>query len=110
MSVQLRESPQGFGTEDVFVKTDKGHHESCIQTSESSLPRRLRTLLLSVDGQSPFRVYAQTLENYGDVAAMFSELRDGGYVVLAGEARASRGSRVAGVMERLSALTPKSAG
>lgn len=81
MSMQgVSNSEIRFQADDVLVKTDKGIHESRVQTSESALPRQLRTLLLAVDGKSPFRVYARTLENYGDVQAIYGKLKAGGYV------------------------------
>ena len=102
---------RSFHTEDVLIKTEQGHRESRMQTSQSSLPRRLRTLLLSVDGTSPFRVYAKTLENYGDVAAMFNQLRQEGYVQLLEEARTqTQVDRLEGFRKRLASLGLKNAG
>ena len=93
---------RSFHTEDVFIKTEQGHRGSRVHTSQSSLPRRLRTLLRSVDGHSPFRVYARTLENYGDVAARFNELRDHGYVqLLETDEAQTQGNRVQRLRKRL---------
>lgn len=69
-----------FHPRDVLVKTEKGNRESRIQTAESSLPRRLRTLLMVVDGKTPFHVYEETLANYGDVASLYEALVTGGYL------------------------------
>ena len=78
-----------FDPQDVLVKTEKGNQESRIQTSESSLPRRLRTLLMVVDGKTPFHVYEQTLENYGDVASLYEALVTGGYLACQGRGGAA---------------------
>lgn len=69
-----------FHPGDVLVKTEKGNRESRIQTAESSLPRRLRTLLMVVDGKTPFHVYEETLANYGDVGSLYEALVTGGYL------------------------------
>lgn len=93
MSIQRAQAPEDsdFHPADILVKTDKGNRESRIQTSESTLPRRLRTLLMVVDGKTPFRVYAETLANYGDVASLYEALETGGYI-----ARLRRGNTAAG--------------
>ncbi len=69
-----------FHPRDVLVKTEKGNQESRIQTAESSLPRRLRTLLMVVDNKTPFHVYEETLANYGDVGSLYEALVTGGYL------------------------------
>lgn len=82
MSAQQSGSPEemDFHPDDILFKTDKGNRESRIQTAESSLPRRLRTLLMVVDGKTPFHVYQQTLANYGDVASLCEVLVTNGYL------------------------------
>jgi hypothetical protein len=69
-----------FHRDDILVKTDKGNQESRKQTAESSLPRRLRSLLMVVDGKTPFHIYEGMLANYGDVASLYEALETGGYV------------------------------
>lgn len=69
-----------FGPEDIICKTPKGFEEARKQTSESSMPRRLRSLLMVVDGKSPFRTYAQTLKNHGDVEDLYASLEQAGYI------------------------------
>lgn len=77
---QLPDDQHDFLPQDILVRTEKGNRESRIQTAESSLPRRLRTLLMVVDGKTPFHVYADTLANYGDVASLYEALETGGYI------------------------------
>lgn len=69
-----------FHPRDVLFKTEKGNAESRIQTGESSLPRRLRTLLMVVDNKTPFHVYEETLANYGEVGSLYEALVTGGYL------------------------------
>lgn len=110
-TASAEEQERSFHTEDVFIKTEQGDRESRVQTPESSLPRSLRNLLLAVDGQSPFRVYAKTLEDYGDVATMFNQLRKNGYVQLLEEPEAeTEGNWLNGFRQRLSALTLRKTG
>ena len=69
-----------FSAGDILCKTPKGFEEARKQTAESSMPRRLRSLLMVVDGKSPFRTYAETLNNHGDIEELYLALEEAGYI------------------------------
>lgn len=48
----------------------------------SALPRKLRTLLISVDGRTRQSTYVKTLSSFGDVAALLDSLMQQGYIEL----------------------------
>lgn len=98
-----------FQASDILVRTDKGIRESRMQTADSALPRHQRTLLLAVDGQSPFRIYARTLENYGDVQASYAELKAGGYVQCSHETGQSEAAPLQGWLSKFKGLSLKPA-
>lgn len=50
--------------------------------SKSPLPRKLRTLLISVDGRTRQSTYVTTLSSFGDVAALLDSLQQQGYIEL----------------------------
>lgn len=49
---------------------------------KSPLPRKLRTLLISVDGRTRQSTYVTTLSSFGDVAALLDSLHQQGYIEL----------------------------
>lgn len=49
---------------------------------KSPLPRKLRTLLISVDGRTRQSIYVKTLSSFGDVAALLDSLMQQGYIEL----------------------------
>ncbi len=56
----------------VVARTARG--KAVIQHDPRDLPRRLRLLLLSIDGSRPVRLYMQTLKGFGDVGDLLIEL------------------------------------
>ena len=50
--------------------------------AKSPLPRKLRTLLISVDGRTRQSTYVKTLSSFGDVAALLDALMQQGYIEL----------------------------
>jgi hypothetical protein len=66
--------------DDVFAKTQAGVDEVRRQTG-SSIPPKLRTVLMLIDGRTPFESFKATLQTYGDVTQLFSILRDLGLIV-----------------------------
>ena len=69
-----------FAPGDILCKTPKGFEEARKQTAESGMPRRLRSLLMVVDGKSPFKTYVDTLNNHGDVGELYQALEEAGYI------------------------------
>ncbi|MBG6077145.1 hypothetical protein [Polaromonas sp. CG_9.11] len=49
---------------------------------KSSVPRKLRTLLVAVDGHTELGIYVRTLYSFGDVAALLGALEESGFVEL----------------------------
>lgn len=71
---------QEIRLEDVFAKTQFGVDEVREQAG-STLPPKLRTVLMLIDGRTPFNSFKATLHTYGDVTQLFSILRDLGLIV-----------------------------
>ena len=71
---------QEIRLEDVFAKTQFGVDEVRAQAG-STLPPKLRTVLMLIDGRTPFNSFKATLHTYGDVTQLFSILRDLGLIV-----------------------------
>lgn len=74
-----------FKPEDVYAKTELAVVE--LKHPECSLPQRLKTVLILMDGRTPYASFARTLKSYGAVDELFSVLRDLGYIVKVGEAQ-----------------------
>jgi hypothetical protein len=74
-----------FKPEDVYAKTELAVVE--LKHPECSLPQRLKTVLILIDGRTPYASFARTLKSYGAVDELFSVLRDLGYIVKVGEAQ-----------------------
>ena len=73
---------QEIRLDDVFAKTQFGVDEVRSQAG-STLPPKLRTVLMLIDGRTPFNSFKATLLTYGDVTQLFSILRDLGLIVKA---------------------------
>jgi hypothetical protein len=78
--------------DDVFAKTQSGVDE-VRRTGGSTIPPKLRTVLMLIDGRTPFESFKSTLQTYGDVTQLFSILRDLGLIVktTGGDAARDRG-------------------
>lgn len=63
-----------------MVRTQRG--DDLVQRNPRELPRRLRVLLLAIDGSHPVQLYVHTLKGFGDVADLLLELMIFGLVQL----------------------------
>lgn len=75
--------------DDIFAKTQAGVDEVRRQTG-SAVPPKLRTVLMLIDGRTPFASFKSTLQTYGDVTQLFGILRDLGLIVKASVAEPAR--------------------
>ncbi|TAG25921.1 MAG: hypothetical protein EAZ37_11090 [Burkholderiales bacterium] len=64
----------------VVERTDRGNQ--IIQRDPRQMPRRLRVLLLAIDGGQNVSLYTQTLKGFGDVSELLVELINLGMVRL----------------------------
>jgi hypothetical protein len=79
----------------VYTKTVAGME--AIKNPLADLPRRLRTLLICIDGKSSLQAYINTLTSFGDVAALMDSLREAGLIEVLGQTElGSPASRPAG--------------
>ncbi len=65
---------------DLVVRTPRG--DAVMQRNPRELPRRLRVLLLAIDGSHTVQLYVQTLKGFGDIADLLIELMAFGLVQL----------------------------
>jgi hypothetical protein len=65
---------------DVAVRTARCN--DIIRREPREIPRRLRGLLLAIDGRQPVRTYLSKLDGFGDVEALLSELATLGLIEL----------------------------
>ncbi len=72
----------------VVVRTERGNE--IIKRDPREMPRRLRVLLLAIDGGQPVTLYTQTLKGFGDVSELLIELVNLGMVRLMEPALAKR--------------------
>ena len=61
-----------YRLDEVAVRTARG--TGIIKREPRDVPRRLRAILLAIDGRQPVRAYIDTLAGFGDVEAALSEL------------------------------------
>lgn len=57
---------------DMVVRTERGN--ALVRRNPRELPRRLRVLLLAIDGSHSVQLYVQTLKGFGDIADLLVEL------------------------------------
>jgi hypothetical protein len=57
---------------DLVVRTERGN--AVVRRNPRELPRRLRVLLLAVDGTNTVQLYVQTLKGFGDIGELMVEL------------------------------------
>jgi hypothetical protein len=72
----------------VVVRTERGN--DIIKHDPRQMPRRLRVLLLAIDGGQAVNLYTQTLKGFGDVSELLVELVNLGMVRLVESALAKR--------------------
>jgi hypothetical protein len=65
---------------DYVERTERGN--DVVRRNPRELPRRLRVLLLAVDGSHTVELYVQTLKGFGDIAMLLQELMGLGLVQL----------------------------
>jgi hypothetical protein len=65
---------------DLVARTPRG--DAVVQRNPRELPRRLRVLLLAIDGSHTVQLYVQTLKGFGDIADLLVELIAFGLVQL----------------------------
>jgi hypothetical protein len=56
----------------VVLRTERGN--AVVRRNPRELPRRLRVLLLAIDGTHTVQLYVQTLRGFGDIAELLIEL------------------------------------
>jgi hypothetical protein len=64
----------------IVVRTERGN--GVVKSDPRQMPRRLRVLLLAIDGGQPVNLYTQTLKGFGDVSELLAELVNLGMVRL----------------------------
>jgi hypothetical protein len=72
----------------IVMRTERGN--ALVQSDPRQMPRRLRVLLLAIDGQQPVQLYTQTLKGFGDVSALLMELIGLGMVCVLSPAQAKQ--------------------
>lgn len=64
----------------IVMRTERGNE--IVKRDPRQMPRRLRVLLLAIDGGQPVNLYTQTLKGFGDVSELLAELVNLGLVQL----------------------------
>jgi hypothetical protein len=64
----------------IVVRTERGNE--LVKSDPRQMTRRLRVLLLAIDGAQPVQLYTQTLKGFGDVSELLLELVNLGMVSL----------------------------
>lgn len=64
----------------VVMRTERGN--DIIKRDPREMPRRLRVLLLAIDGGQPVQLYTQNLKGFGDISELLVELINLGLVRL----------------------------
>lgn len=85
----------------VVVRTSRGNE--IVKRDPRQMPRRLRVLLLAIDGGQPVNLYTQTLKGFGDVSDLLVELVNLGMVSLV-EPSLAKLQKEAGRSEQFTAL------
>ena len=79
MSLLTKQELELYGSHTV-VRTERGNE--IVKRDPREMPRRLRVLLLAIDGGQPVNLYTQTLKGFGDVSELLVELVNLGLVRL----------------------------
>jgi hypothetical protein len=85
----------------VVMRTDRGNE--IVKRDPRQMPRRLRVLLLAIDGGQAVNLYTQTLKGFGDVSELLVELVNLGMVRLV-EPHLAKQQKAAGRSEQYAAL------
>lgn len=78
----------------VYRRTALGNEAAL--NRESALPRKLRTLLIAIDGKTRLNTYVNSLHSFGDVEALLESLLQAGLVEVAHTGNAAPASPLAG--------------
>ncbi len=62
----------------IYEKTEIGR--AVITDATNPLPRKLKSLLVAIDGRTPIEQYIKNLSAFGDVESMFNSLVQTGYI------------------------------
>lgn len=85
----------------IVMRTERGNE--IVARNPRDMPRRLRVLLLSIDGAQNVKLYTQTLKGFGNVSELLIELINLGLVRVVEPALAKQ-ERAAGKSEQYAAL------
>jgi hypothetical protein len=85
----------------IVMRTERGNE--IVARNPRDMPRRLRVLLLSIDGAQNVKLYTQTLKGFGNVSELLIELINLGLVRVVEPALAKK-ERAAGKSEQYAAL------
>ncbi len=85
----------------VVMRTERGNE--IVKRDPRQMPRRLRVLLLAIDGAQPVNLYTQTLKGFGDVSELLIELVNLGMVRLV-EPILAKQAQVSGRSDQFAAL------
>jgi hypothetical protein len=85
----------------VVVRTERGNE--IVKRDPRQMPRRLRVLLLAIDGAQPVNLYTQTLKGFGDVSELLIELVNLGMVRLV-EPSLAKKAQASGRSDQFAAL------
>jgi hypothetical protein len=85
----------------IVMRTEHGNE--IVSRNPREMPRRLRVLLLSIDGAQNVKLYTQTLKGFGNVSELLIELINLGLVRVVEPALAKK-ERAAGKSEQYAAL------
>ena len=62
----------------IYTRTPQG--QAAALNPNSALPRKLRTLLISIDGKTSIETYVSSLSSFGDVASLLESLLNAGLI------------------------------
>ena len=71
-----------FQEQDVILRTEAGQQFAANHSEAGHLPRKLRTVLLAVDNETPMAMYRRYLRSFGDIDALFQCLYDEGLITV----------------------------
>lgn len=76
----------------IYIRTAAGNEAAL--NPQSPLPRKLRTLLIGIDGRTGVDTYVNSLSSFGDVDALLGSLHDAGLIEAAAVMRPVAGRSV----------------
>lgn len=91
----------------IYIRTSLGNEAAL--NPDSPLPRKLRTLLIAVDGRTTANVYVESLSSFGDVESLMASLLQAGLIEVIAQPRLSNKDVVDEVAENFVAKQQRSA-